>query len=137
VAALAAYRRKRYGVRNLIPLMDPDTPLMTSGYRKEIEIRVTVKVALTDGWGGERWDIVSVTDDSTGEDFADISIYDLDAYSDFPGQIADAVRDAYFTGKLIDTDILYSLEVSIRDGGSEIGWSSRHYWGSHPCTLIT
>jgi hypothetical protein len=87
--------------------MHSDSPVMTSASRKEIEIRVTVEVTLTEGWGGERWDIVSVTDDATGEGLGDIGIYDFDAYSDFPGQIAEAVRDVYFTGMLTDTDILY------------------------------
>ena len=48
-----------------------------------------------------------------------------DAYSDFPGKIADAVRDVYFQGVLVDTAVLYCLEISIRGGGSQIGSSRR------------
>jgi hypothetical protein len=102
--------------------------------RKIVEIPITVRCDLTDGWGGERWDILSVTDDRTGESLGDIGIDDFDAYSDFPGQIADAVRDVYFQGMLVDTDVVYSLEISIRGGGSEIGSSIHLYWGRHPCT---
>ena len=107
---------------------------MNPASRKIVEILITVRCDLTDGWGGERWDILSVTDDRTGDSLGDIGIDDFDAYSDFPGQIADAVRDVYFQGKLIDTDVVYSLEISIRSGGSQIGWSTNLYWGRHPCT---
>jgi hypothetical protein len=106
---------------------------MTPASRKAVEISITVHCDLTDGSGGERWDILAVTDDSTGEELGDIGIYTFDAYSDFPGKIGDAVRDIYFHGMLIDADILYSLEISIRSGGSEIGTSTRLYRGNHPC----
>jgi hypothetical protein len=107
---------------------------MTPLSRKIVEIPITVRCDLTDGWGGERWDILSVTDDRTGDSLGDIGIYDFDAYSDFAGLIADAVRDVYFQGMLVDTDVVYSLEVSIRGGGSQIGSSIDLYCGRHPCT---
>ena len=107
---------------------------MNPAPRKVVEIQVTVRCDLTDGWGGERWDILSVTDDRTGDSLGDIGIDDFDAYSDFPGQIADAVRDVYFQGRLTDAAVVYSLEISIRGGGSQIGSSINLYWGRHPCT---
>jgi hypothetical protein len=106
---------------------------MNPAFRKTVEISITVHCDLTDGWGGERWDIRSVTDDSTGDELGDIGINDFDAYSDFPGKIGDAVRDIYFQGMLTDADILYCLEISIRGGGSEIGTSFRLFLGNHPC----
>ena len=106
---------------------------MNPAYRKTVEISITVHCDLTASWGGERWDILSVTDESTGEELGDIGINDFDAYSDFPGKVGDAVRDIYFQGMLTDADILYCLEISIRGGGSEIGTSTRLYHGNHPC----
>ncbi len=110
---------------------------MNPAPRKVVEIQVTVRCDLTDGWGGERWDILSVTDDRTGDILGDIGIYDFDAHSEFPRLIAEAVRDYYFQSRLTDAAIVYSLEVSIRAGGSQIGSSINLYWGGHPCTPLS
>jgi hypothetical protein len=106
---------------------------MSGSSRKLVDISITVECELTDGWGGERWDVVSVTEDSTGESLGDIGIYEFDAYSDFVGAIADAVRDTYFDGIPIDTDKIYVLDITIRHGGSVLGTSVTRYRGKHPC----
>jgi hypothetical protein len=106
---------------------------MNPAPRRTIEISITVRCDLTNGWGGERWDVLSVTDDRTGDSIGDIGIDDFNAYSDFPGPIASAVRDAYFQGMVTDANALYCPNVSIRGGGSEIGSSTTYYWGKHPC----
>lgn len=57
----------------------------------EIEIPIRIDCELTDGWGGERWDIIEVKDERTNEEIGDIGIYDFDAYSDFPEALMNAV----------------------------------------------
>jgi hypothetical protein len=58
---------------------------------EEIEIPVTVEVDLTEGWGGERWDVKDVIDERDQTSLGDIGIHEFDAYSDFPGRLKDAV----------------------------------------------
>ena len=57
----------------------------------EIEIPIEVQVKLTDGWGGERWDVCNVVDKRTGSEIGDIGIYEFDAYSDFPSTLMNAI----------------------------------------------
>jgi hypothetical protein len=50
----------------------------------EIEIPIRIECELTDGWGGEKWDVRGVKDERTNTEIGDIGIYDFDAYSAFP-----------------------------------------------------
>ena len=107
---------------------------MTTGSRKDITIRVTVECRLTDGRGGERWDVLSAVDDDTGAEIGDIGIYEFDAFSDFVSTITDAVANTYFERMLLDVDVLHTLEISIRGEGSTLGSAVRFFKGKHPCS---
>lgn len=94
----------------------------------EVEIRIRVDTSLADGWGGERWTIEDVVDEGTGCSFGDIGIYDFDAHSDFSGRIQDAVIEVLKEGQTFKEGVFYSLFVRVMSGGSELGFSSWHFW---------
>ncbi len=50
----------------------------------EIEIPIRIECELTDGWGGERWDVKNIKDGRTNTKIGNIGVYDFDANCDFP-----------------------------------------------------
>lgn len=96
---------------------------------EEIEIAVTVEVELTEGWGGERWDVKDVIDERDQSSLGDIGIHEFDAYSDSSGTLRDAVLRVLQEFENFAPEKFYSIRVSVRDGGTEIGWSTAHFFG--------
>ncbi len=96
---------------------------------EEIEIAVTVEADLTEGWGGERWDVKDVIDERDQSSLGDIGIHEFDAYSDFPERLRDAVLSVLQEAAAFAPEKFYSLRVSVRNGGTEIGWASAHFLG--------
>ena len=97
--------------------------------RGAITIPITVHVGLTDGCGGERWNVCSAIDERTAQGIGDIGVCEFDAHSDFPETIVEAVVRTLQESDLIQPGVFYSVEVSIMDGGAKIGWATRYFRG--------
>lgn len=97
---------------------------------RDATVPVTVRVKLTDGWGGERWDVCGAVDERTSLSIGDIGIYEFDAYSDFPETILSAVCHTLAECSAFQAGVFYSVKVSIRDGGTTIGSASRYFRNS-------
>ncbi len=102
--------------------------------RSAINIPITIHVGLTDGWAGARWDVYSVVDERTCVEIGDIGIYEFDAYSYFPGTLIEAVLRTFAEFGGFKPGVFYSFEVSVRDGGTEIGSASRYFRGPYVAT---
>ena len=83
---------------------------------------------LTDGRGGERWDVCSVVDKRTGLEVGDIGIHEFDAYSDFPSTLMNAVIVLFREAEEFETGEFYTVSVVVCDGGTEIGSATQHFW---------
>jgi hypothetical protein len=92
-----------------------------------IKIPIEVQVDLTDGWGGERWDVLSVTDKRSGLELGDIGVSEFDAYSDFPSTLIEAVLTVLREANEFQHGNLYSIVLSVCDGGAEIGSGVRYF----------
>lgn len=57
----------------------------------KIKIPITIDVELSEGWGGERWDVIDAVDERSGLSLGDIGVSDFDAFSDFPDTLTEAV----------------------------------------------
>jgi hypothetical protein len=93
-----------------------------------IDILIRVQVDLTEGCGGERWDVCSVVDKRTGLELGDIGIYDFDAYSDFSSDIMDAILALLKEAEEFEKGKFYSVNVEICHGGTEIGSAIHNFW---------
>lgn len=94
------------------------------------EINVEVQCELTPGTGGERWDVKEVIDRNTDLEFGDIGIHDFDAYSEFPGQIMNAILTLLIDETdVIQKDTFYNVQVEIKSGEEQLGIATRHGFG--------
>ncbi len=92
----------------------------------EINIPVLIECELTEGWGGERWSVVSVIDERQGHSLGDIGFYEFDAYSEFSETLLNAVINTLEErGEFAVTVNCYCIEVNIYNGGSKLGSSSK------------
>ena len=95
---------------------------------QEVTIPIEISVELTPGWGGERWDIVDVVDQRDGESIGEIGFSQIDAYSNFPGQMLMAVVRTLRGKGIFKDGAFHSVIVDIVDGGSSIGKATAHFW---------
>jgi hypothetical protein len=90
------------------------------------QFRVHVQVELAEGWT-EFWDVVDTVDALTEESLGDIGIHRFNAYDDFVDPLLDAVIAALRECEVLIPGGRYDLELDVMDGGTEIGWGSRHW----------
>lgn len=96
----------------------------------EVNIPVLIECVLTEGWGGERWSVINVSDQREGHALGDIGIYEFDAHSNFHETLINAViKTLEEIGEFERKEHLYSVEVKIQTGGSQLGIASRHFYG--------
>ena len=96
---------------------------------RETKIPITVHVDLSEGWAGERWDVVDVIDEREGLSLGDIGVSDFSAFSNFPELLERAVLNTLSECEDFKENIFYTLTLSILDGGSEIGSAASSFWG--------
>jgi hypothetical protein len=94
-----------------------------------IQIPILVEVELAEGWGGERWNVLDVIDKRDGQSIGEIDVAGFNAYSDFTEALKLSVLRSLQESEEFSENKYYCLSLSIRDGGSEIGWSTDYFWG--------
>jgi hypothetical protein len=78
-----------------------------------------------------RWDVKDVTDERDQSSLGDIGVHEFDAYSGFPDGLMNAVLSTLQEVESFEPEKFYSLRVSLKDGGTEIGQSTAHFFGKN------
>ena len=96
----------------------------------EIEISIRIECDLSETRGSEVWDVKSVIDERDGSPLGDIGIYEFNARSEFSGSLMNAVlRKLNEEAGAFNTNLQYSVQVGIYEGGSLIGQASMRFSG--------
>lgn len=77
------------------------------------------------------WEVTNVVDTSDETILGDIGIYYFDGDSDFMTDLERAVLESLLENEGFDTQIFYTLTISVRNGGAKLGSSSTSFYGSN------
>jgi hypothetical protein len=93
----------------------------------EVEIPITIDIKAISPNG--EWEVVDVVDDRDGSSLGDVGIYSFDDTSDFMEDLERAVLETLLENEGFDPTASYSLSISVRNGGNEIGAATRYFPG--------